>query len=134
VWIETQQVKRKDVHDQEEVCIVEWILVVLVCFSKNLPKGEIEVPKIYEVCWLHFCMIKLFKQVVFLSNMLDHKLQHVDHQVAVSCGDVKLLLLLLKVLRIHQASYKILSNISMRLSRVVYLGGFLFICPDTLVI
>src|ERR1044072_1844217 len=50
--------------------------------------------------------------------MLDHKLQHVDHQVAVSCGDVKLLLLLLKVLRIHQASYQVLSDISMRLSNL----------------
>ena len=35
-------------HDQEEGCLVEWILDVLVCFSKNVPKGEIEVPKLHE--------------------------------------------------------------------------------------
>ena len=42
------KLKEKDVHDQEEVCIVEWIQVVLVCFSRKFPKGEIEVPKSYE--------------------------------------------------------------------------------------
>ena len=67
--------------------------------------------------------------------------QHVGPQVT-TCGPssccqlrvVKLLLLMVNLLRIHQDSYQIWSDISMHLSRDVYLGVTGFICPDTLVI
>ena len=49
---------------------VYWWWVV-VCFSKNLPKGEIEVPKIRLVYWLHFCIIQTQTNVAIWCNMLD---------------------------------------------------------------
>ena len=52
----------------ELVLLIKGILVV---FSKNLPKGEIEVPKIRQVSWLHFCILQTQTCVAMLCNMLD---------------------------------------------------------------